>query len=128
MRKKQNARESYGFSLKNPIHVASFYEERIYIESLRDAKDGSPLSIRRIGSSLSAETGHPIDVYEVESRRLFGTTDTIYIDLYGACDWRAPDGYTLLCDRPEREAGDPERELGDDLKAMIRRILKEREY
>ena len=126
MQNQRNKRSSFGFSLESPIHVAGFYEERVYIENLRDSK-GMPLQIRRLGSNLSTETGHPIDVYEVESRRLFGTADTLYIDLYGTCDWRAPDGYTLLCGRPEREHSNPEEELGVSLQAMIQQLLSRKE-
>lgn len=126
MRNKQLECDHYGFSLTAPIHVAGFYEERVYVENLRTA-EGKPLQIERLGSNLSAETGHPIDVYKVVTLDLFGKTDTIYIDLYGACDWRAPEGYTLLCGRPEREGDVLERELGDDLQAMIRLIFNRKE-
>lgn len=122
MQNQRNKRSGFGFSLESPIHVAGFYEERVYIENLRDSR-GMPLQIRRLGSNLSAETGHPIDVYEVVHLDMFDTTDTLYIDLYGACDWRAPDGYTLLSGRPERERSNPEEELGVSLQAMIRQLL-----
>ena len=56
-------REGYGFSLHSPIHVAGFDEEHIYIENLRVIGEKLPPQIRRIGSNLSPETGHPIDLY-----------------------------------------------------------------
>ena len=117
-------REGYGFSMQSPIHVSGFYEERVYIENLRIVGFDPPLQIQRIGSNLSAETGHPIDVYEVKPFALFDRADQLYIDLYGASDWRAPEGYELLCERPARESGEPEHELGDLLQEMIQRIKK----
>ena len=124
MRIRQHKADRYGFSMDSPVHVAGFYEECVYIENLRDAKRGKSLSIRRIGSNYCQNTKHPIDVYEVVSGGLTGRTDRIYIDLYGKSDWRAPDGYTLLCDRPAREGDEPERELGDELQEIIRRLTK----
>ena len=117
-------REGYGYSMQSPIHVSGFHEERVYIENLRVQGFDQALDIRRIGSNLSAETGHPIDVYEVKSGPLGIRTEQLFIDLYGASDWRAPDGYRLLCARPVRESGEPEHELGDELQEMIKRILK----
>ena len=119
---KQN-REGYGFSLLTPIHVAGFDEERIYIDHLRIIGEKNPPQIRRIGSNLSPETGHPIDLYEVMPEGYPHKTEYLYVDLYGASDWRAPEGYMLLCDRPIREGGEPVRELGEDLQEMIKRLL-----
>lgn len=121
---RETKHSAYGYSMQSPIHVSGFHEERVYIENLRvEGFDQAP-DIRRIGSNLSAETGHPIDVYEVKSGPFGIKTDQLFIDLYGASDWRAPEGYQLLCDRPAREGGEPERELGDELQEMIKRILK----
>ena len=116
-------RESYGFSLHNPIHVAGFDEERIYIENLRVIGEKLPPQIRRIGSNLSPETGHPIDLYEVMPAGCPHRTDYLYVDLYGASDWRAPEGYLLLCERPVRENGEQVRELGEDLQEMIQHLF-----
>ena len=116
-------REGYGFSLQTPIHVAGFDEERIYIDNLRVIGDARPPQIRRIGSNLSPETGHPIDLYEAMPAGWPHKTEYLYIDLYGASDWRAPEGYELLCARPMRENGEQPRELGEDLQEMIKRIF-----
>ena len=114
---------SYGFSLHHPIHVSGFDEERIYIEKLRIIGEKLPPQIRRIGSNLSPETGHPIDLYEVIPAGQPHRTDYLYVDLYGASDWRAPEGYVLLCERPVRENGEQMRELGEDLQEMIKHIF-----
>lgn len=116
-------REGYGFSLLTPIHVAGFDEERIYIDNLRVVGEQQPPQIRRIGSNLSPETGHPIDLYEVMPEGCPHKMDYLYVDLYGVSDWRAPEGYELLCNRPLREEGEPKRELGEDLQEMIKRIF-----
>ena len=117
-------REGYGYSLRSPIHVSGFDEERIYIDNLRVLGGDTPPQIRRIGSNFSAETGHPIDLYEVTSGGILSQTDYLYVDLYGASDWRAPEGYALRCERPKREGGEPEHDLGEDLQEMIRLTLK----
>lgn len=119
----ERKREGYGFSLLTPIHVAGFDEERIYLDNLRVIGNKRPPQIRRIGSNLSPETGHPVDLYEAMPAGWPHKMEYLYIDLYGASDWRAPEGYELLCDRPMREDGEQPRELGEDLHEMIKRIF-----
>jgi len=113
---------AYGFSLECPIHVAGFYEERVYMENLYRIGASKPVRCRRLGSNISRITNHPTDLYEIESSGLLSRPDVIYIDLYGESDWRAPEGFELGCDRPPREEGEPERPLGDDLEAMIKAV------
>lgn len=112
----------YGCSLESPIHVSGFYEERIYLEHLHRTGEREPVSFRRLGSNLSRTTKHPIDLYEIAPSRFAGRPSVIYIDLYGESDWRAPEGFTLDCDRPAREDGEPERQLGDELDHLIRQL------
>ncbi len=119
----ERKREGYGFSLLTPIHVAGFDEERIYIDNLRVVGDTHSPQIRRIGSNLSPETGHPIDLYEAMPVGLPHKMEYLYIDLYGSSDWRAPEGYELLCERPVREDGEPMHELGEDLQEIIKRLF-----
>lgn len=110
----------YGYSLGTPIRVSGFDEERIYMEHLHRAGERNPVRFRRLGSNLSSSTNHPIDVYEITPARFGARPDVIYIDLYGESDWRAPEGYTLDCDRPMRENGETPRPLGEELQELIR--------
>lgn len=121
---KHEIKEGYGYSLENPVHVAGFDEERIYMEHLCRLGERRPVRARRLGSNLSRITNHPTDLYEIEPSGFASRPDVIYIDLYGESDWRAPEGYALSCDRPQRKDGEPERPLGDELQELIRAVTK----
>lgn len=125
MKNDQNT-NNYGYSLGTPVCVSGFDEERIYMEHLHRAGDPDPVRYRRLGSNISSTTSHPIDLYEIAPARFGSRRDVIYIDLYGESDWRAPEGFTLDCDRPEREAGDSHRALGDELKDLIQQFASKR--
>ena len=117
--KKETSTSNYGFSLGNPICVSGFDEERIYMEHLHHAGHPAPVRCRRLGSNISSITNHPIDLYEIAPARFGARRDVLYVDLYGESDWRAPEGFTLDCERPVRENGDFRRALGDELKELI---------
>ncbi len=117
--KKDTDTSNYGFSLGNPICVSGFDEERIYMEHLHRAGHPAPVRCQRLGSNISSITHHPIDVYEIAPARFGSHRDVLYVDLYGESDWRAPEGFTLDCERPVRENGDSRRPLGDELKELI---------
>ena len=111
---------NYGYSLGAPVCVSGFDEERIYMEHWHRAGHPAPVRCQRLGSNISSITHHPIDVYEIAPARFGSHRDVLYVDLYGESDWRAPEGYTLDCDRPMRENGETPRPLGEELQELIR--------
>ena len=118
MKNDQNT-NNYGYSLGTPVCVSGFDEERIYMEHLHRAGEREPVRYHRLGSNISSITNHPIDLYEIAPARFGFRRDVLYVDLYGESDWRAPEGFTLDCERPVRENGDSRRPLGDELKELI---------
>ena len=103
--------KGYGYSLGDPVRVFGFYGEKAYLESLKRIGSEKPLSIERLGSMRSEAAGHPVDVYKIKAcSGLFSKTYTVYIDIYGQEDWRAPEGFFLSGPAPAENGDDPERE------------------
>ena len=105
----------YGRSADNPIRVSGFYEEQRYLECLQKAGRNAPLSYKRLGSCRAEDMGHPVDVYRLGTRKLFGQPVLLYIDIYGERDWRAPEGYTLTDPAPKADEGGELRQAGERL-------------
>ncbi len=112
--------KGYGYSIDNPVRVSGFYGEKRYLESLRRAGSNAQMKYERLGSGRSQVTGHPVDIYKIKPAGPFKEAQTLYIDIYGEQDWRAPEGYTLCASAPK--AGDGGELQAEALFGAIRKV------
>lgn len=113
--------KGYGYSIDDPVRVSGFYGEKHYLESLRRAGSDEQVKYERLGSGRSDTTGHPVDIYKIKSAGPFKKAQTLYIDIYGEQDWRAPEGFTLCAPPPEPDEGG---KTQSDMEALFGTIQK----
>ena len=115
----QQTKDDYGRSPENPIRVSGFFEAREYFSHLFPAGGDKPVRFRRVGSCASPIPHHCLDCYRISPQSIFHRADWLYLDIYGDCDWRAPSGYSLNCERPQPDENDTFIQRSDGLLARI---------
>lgn len=61
-------RGEFGYDVRNPIPIKGIPNNEVYLSSLR-LPDGQGITWNRVGSRLSENIPHPVDVYEIFSKK-----------------------------------------------------------
>ncbi len=91
-------KEDYGLTVDNPIEVVSIQTEYELL-SIIVMNDGTPITFKRIGSTIHSDGETNIDIYEIYKKKLLGKEKiaTFYISGYGAENtMKAPKGFRFM--------------------------------